>query len=333
MEWTTDVAAGEWVRERLNDGFAGDMHDVVPRGFPAYARIFHPATRERPVGLPWPPQPYATNARAWDAFARSQPEIDAERVSWADAARAFGRTMHPLAQWHVISGGAPEEERPEDADGWRYAAPPAGELAADLVTIVAAHLAAGTTTPGAGCIALWEGWGGLIGHMGHEPSRTFLSSSPEGTGDVPADAALRDRHDAMLRRSIRDRFNNVFRKPTWQPGILPDEISNGPRLRLPGRDHVLFRGGIAELTDPDWETRASWRDLAAEEHGFPPSAQSPNLVWPDDRAWVLVTEIDFDSTVVGGSPELVRELCADRRLEAHPLPEGADLTGDDALAR
>ena len=51
-------------------------------------------------------------------------------------------------------------------------------------------------------------------------------------------------------------------------------------------------------------------------------------IWPDDRAWVLVTEVDYDSTIVGGTPELVRALCADPRLEALPIREGADLTWD-----
>jgi hypothetical protein len=42
----------------------------------------------------------------------------------------------------------------------------------------------------------------------------------------------------------------------------------------------------------------------------------------------MVSEIDFDSTIVAGSPDLVRAICADERLEALPLPEGADLTWD-----
>ena len=52
------------------------------------------------------------------------------------------------------------------------------------------------------------------------------------------------------------------------------------------------------------------------------------IVWPDDRAWVLVGEVDWDSTIIGGSAELIRALVADERLEALPIREGADLTWD-----
>ena len=43
---------------------------------------------------------------------------------------------------------------------------------------------------------------------------------------------------------------------------------------------------------------------------------------------MLVTEVDYDSTIVGGTPELIRALCADPRLEALPIREGADLAWD-----
>ena len=71
-----------------------------------------------------------------------------------------------------------------------------------------------------------------------------------------------------------------------------------------------------------------WRDREREARASPPSAHCPSLVWPDDRAWVLVTEVDYDSTIVGGSSELIRALVADPRLEALPIREGADLTWD-----
>jgi hypothetical protein len=44
--------------------------------------------------------------------------------------------------------------------------------------------------------------------------------------------------------------------------------------------------------------------------------QSPNLFWPDDHAWCVATEIDLDSTYVGGSTRLIADLLANDRLEA-----------------
>ena len=47
-----------------------------------------------------------------------------------------------------------------------------------------------------------------------------------------------------------------------------------------------------------------------------------------DRAWVLVSEIDYDSTVVAGPRDLVAALVADPGIEAFEIPPGADLTQD-----
>lgn len=341
MEWSADVTAGEWIRERLDAVWTGSMHGVVPRGFPAYARILHPATRSRPVGRDWPPLPYEQNVRAWEAFGRDEVEIDTEAIRWADAADAFGTTLHPLAQWGALVrahlDGPGEWQQVQAPDGWQYDAPMEGALDAESVAIIAQHLAAATATPDGGFVALWEGDGALLGHMGVNPSRSFFAiGSSDPRGDAPtgaatitprdaAEAALYERHNDMLAQSVGDPFNSVFRQATWQPGILSREISEGPRLELPARGHVLFRGGIADFADPEWVLSVPWRDREAEAHGFDPSANSPSLAWPDDRAWVLVTEVDFDSTIVGGSPDLVAALCADERLEAFPIPGDANL--------
>lgn len=49
------------------------------------------------------------------------------------------------------------------------------------------------------------------------------------------------------------------------------------------------------------------------------------IIWPDDHAWVLVTEVDFDSTIVAGPRPLIDALVADPTLEALEIPEGAHL--------
>ncbi|KYJ96928.1 hypothetical protein [Microbacterium sp. CH1] len=295
MEWIADPGVGAWLRETLDDGL-GSMHAVVPRGFPAYARIFHPAT-----------------VRVSPTAADSD-----VRVSWADTAAAFGTTMHAEAQWHrIVRTPVDADWRTRIApDGREFTAPMEGALDSDLVTVLAEHLAAHTATPDDGVVALWEGFGGLVGFFGDGPSRVFLTFSAD------------PHHQAMLDRSTHDPFNNVFRKPTWQDGILSREISEGPRLQLPGRDYVLFSGGARVFADPDWVLGVPWRDRVGEEHGFPPAAQSPNLLWPQDRAWAMVSEIDYDSTIVAGTPDLIRAICTDERLEAKALREGADLTWD-----
>lgn len=318
MEWTADPSAGSWLHGRL-DGDRSDMHVVVPQGFPAYARVFHPARRDRPVGEDWPGLPYDAHRAEWEAFQARAPEIDEERVSWAETAAAMGTVMHASAQWdRIVAPGliVENEDGPRDAAGWRYSPPPIGGLEVEVLAAVTQHLVEHTATPDAGMSALWEGWGGLLGFRGKRPSRGFYT-----VGEDP-------NHTAMLSRSLHDSFNNVFRRATWQEGILSRQISEGPRLQLPHRGHVLFTGAPREFADPAWILDAPWRDREAEAHGFPPSAHSPSLVWPDDRAWVLVSEVDFDSTIVAGTEALIRDVCADERIEAMPIPEGADLSWD-----
>lgn len=329
MEWTAEVAAGDWLRERVDDPWQGTMHDVVPRGFPSYTRIFHPATRSKPVGVPWPPLPYDRHRREWEAFAAQQPEIETLPARWADAAAAFGTRMHGTAQWGALvraSGAEPDPngwQQRQAPDGWQFDAPEGGRLDPAVLSVVAGIAAAHTSTPVEGSIALWEGWGGIVGAMGYGPSRAILTFSDDGEPD-----AATARHENFLAHSVRDVFNDVFRKPTWQPGVLSDEVSRGPRFALPNRDYVLFRGGATELADPEWPLRAPWRDRELEEHGFTSRAESPSLVWPADRAWVIVSEIDWDTTIVAGPHELARALCADPRLEALGVREGVCLHWD-----
>lgn len=317
MEWTPDTSAGEWLRERLDEPYSATMHAVVPRGFPAYARILHPASvRSVPGGVV--PAPDGWGRLAEEERTRLLELFVDESATWAEAADAFGTVLHPLAQWQrIVRTPIDGDWRTRiSPDGREFTAPVEGELPPGVFAAIATNLVFHTTTPDAGHVALWEGWGDLLGHLGHAPSWSTLSFGEDST------------HRAMLDRSVRDPFNNVFRKPTWQEGLLSREISEGPRLRLPGRDHVLFRGAAAEFAGVDWERGVPWHDPSAEEHSYARTAQSPSLMWPDDHAWVLVSEIDYDSTVVAGSMELVAALIADPRLEAFQIREDADLTWD-----
>ena len=45
---------------------------------------------------------------------------------------------------------------------------------------------------------------------------------------------------------------------------------------------------------------------------------APSLWWPDDRAWFVATEIDFNWTYVGGTRDCIEGVLADPSLEALP---------------
>jgi hypothetical protein len=92
----------------------------------------------------------------------------------------------------------------------------------------------------------------------------------------------------------------------WNP---PAFSGDRPTLELPVREYFLFRGPIAAAL----EMRSRWD-------------QSPNLFWPEDRAWFMASEIDFDSTVIGGSSELLQALLGAPELDAWPVDPGDLLT-------
>lgn len=88
---------------------------------------------------------------------------------------------------------------------------------------------------------------------------------------------------------------------TWE-GWGSVFFDDGPRVELPGRIYALFVGPLAALPS---------LIVAQDDH-------SPNLWWPDDRAWCVATEIDLAWTYVGGAAALISEALADPRLEAQP---------------
>ena len=84
----------------------------------------------------------------------------------------------------------------------------------------------------------------------------------------------------------------------WGSVIFDD----GPKVELPGRDYALFVGPLAALPS-----------LMDAQDGH-----SPNLWWPDDRAWCVATEIDLAWTYVAGSAALISDVLSNPRLEAQP---------------
>lgn len=231
-----------------------------------------------------------------------------------DDGPGWGATMHGVVPRGFPAYAQIRHAPAGDAESFRREE---GRLDAAQLSTIATHLAHHTGTPDDVYAAVWDGWGGLVGFYGQAPARAVLAATDD------EDPALMEHHRAMLERSIRDPFNNVFRKPVWQPGILSDGISRGPRLRLPDRDHILFTGRITELADPSWASTVPWADESPEW------TASPSLIWPADRAWVLVTDVDADATIVGGNPDLVRALCTEPALEARAMQEGAGLSWDE----
>lgn len=286
-----DASPGAWLKP-LIDAPWHDMHAVVPRGFPAYARIFHPVWRDRPE-----------DSRTWHGHELpAECGIEDEAVGWSAVAEAFGKQMHELAQFSRLLGPATPYLGSVDAAGWRYSAPDLGNLSTDVLAAAAVHLCQHTGTPDDGVSAIWNGWGGLTSSAGY--GQVLLSEGAADGQFVGGTATVEEGPGS---------------------GLLAADVVNGETLDLPGRSYFLFSAGPRFYADPGWVNHAPW-------HHSPDFPQSPNILWPADKKWVLVSEIDFDSTVVAGSRELIAALAQDPAIEALVLREGADLSWDADVA-
>jgi len=176
--------------------------------------------------------------------------------------------MHRLAQFHAISRPSPAAQ--SGPAPWDGQDPPDGNLPAELLRILCGTLAQHTSTPYSCWFCLWDGYGWLHG----SPSVAIMGLR----GSIPV------------------------------PPAFPAQMLDGPRVRLPGRDYLLFAGPLAAAPQLGW----------ADPYGlfFP---QSPNLFWPLDRAWCVASEIDLFCTLVAGSQALAAALVGDPRLEAWPV--------------
>lgn len=167
-------------------------------------------------------------------------------LTWAQVCRFTGRIPHALMQWAAIATPTAEADvaagqirsgRWDDGDVRMGSLAPAALSA--LIDVLA------PATGGQDCFhALWEGWGWVDG------SGVMVSSSGDDGRTDPA--------------------------PAPEPGVSA-EVWALPRLRLPDRDHLLFRGPLRAALDLGWR---------GSPGGF--EAQSPSLLWPANHSCASV---------------------------------------------
>jgi len=121
---------------------------------------------------------------------------------------------------------------------------------------------------------------------------------------------------------VAERLAAVLARHTTTPddcwfGVWTDAPPDEGTLQVGGRAHRLVRGPIA---------------LATANFAPEPAEQGPNLWFPADRSWCVVTDIDLMSTYVGGSAGLVRALLSGEGLEVHPAsPDDLVTPGSDPV--
>ena len=119
--------AGRWVAEAVRRAPRDTVAALLPAGFAAHARVFHPAVR-------------------YDG------DVDVH-VRWDEVAAANGTTPHRLMQWPGITGSW-EYLGEADQPGLWNDAPAEGHLVAHAARELAGVLAAHTATPS----ECWFGW-------------------------------------------------------------------------------------------------------------------------------------------------------------------------------
>lgn len=251
MRPADSAAPAEWIVRSIHP-FAQDVGAIVPEGFEAYSRVFHPAGRYR--DLP-----------------------SYRSVTWAEIARANGKEVHAEMQFEFL---VPSEcfdhaKNCRSTQAGLWDAPPTeGELDGDLAGELSRLLSRHTSSPSLCYFAYWNGWGD-----------STLAMPPPTTADE------RNRQIEILRSY---ETGDVFR---GTPRGMRDEAAT---FSIPGRDFFLFEGDLAEATT-GWSSDDD---------------QCASMWWPADRSWCVATEIDFDSTYVGGSKDCTDALLDDASLEA-----------------
>ena len=173
------------------------------------------------------------------------------------------------------------------AIGWPGENPLEGTLDVDQLRALSRILSERTGTGDDCWLTVWEGWGNL-------PSKWWRSAP-----------RIRQPHRAFY----------LFRRP------LHDVVDFSVVLHAL-REESSSSGLLTRLAD----SRGSDVSTAHAGPPSPPLIQSPSQWWPADRSWCVATEIDFDSTLVGGTEALIADIIGDPGLEAFQVGPTDDLT-------
>ncbi len=234
------------------------------------------------------PEGFAAYARVF------HPASDSEwnSVKWADVATACGTTAHREMQWHSIVG-LPEPENYRDSK-WPGQEPSTGTMDLDDLDALCEILAAHTADPeqvlyGLCTIEPWE-----ESFTKKEVKRHRLLRLPWG------------RHYVVLAGHLS----------------AVDQLANDGTAN-PGPSRTTFTL-VAQAPSKAEESpeHTSGSDEPCE------SRDAPNLIWPADHSWLVASEVDFDSTLVGGSAELIQTIVDSPKLEAWRVEPTDSLASD-----
>lgn len=167
----------------------------------------------------------------------------------------------------------------------------------------------------------WKSVAEANGRIAHPDMQLHAIATPRGQRIDPQNAHGWHRWDGDLpraeMRSVAEILIDLYGadRPihfgVWEGygGIRVPSTARDAVLRIPQRAHHLLRGTLSDL-----------------EQAYAQLGQTPNLWWPDDRTWCVVSEIDFAWTYIAGSETLATALNANGKLETHRVSYEADHT-------
>jgi hypothetical protein len=132
--------------------------------------------------------------------------------------------------------------------------------------------------------------------LGETEALTLLSLLRSCTASTDGWFMLWDGYGDLGRGADGVPLGTIHRSPA--PPDVPAELKG--RIWA-YRHYLVFRGPLDAIS--------TWFDWRME---------GPNYLWPDDRAWIVATEIDGFSTYVGGPSECVGDILSSPMLEALP---------------
>ena len=147
-------------------------------------------------------------------------------------------------------------------------------------------------------------------HAIASPAAEAPDTAPSWTGGRPATGSLPHHLLSVLVDYLADYTDTpelayfaLWVGYGWHPSYSAD-AQVGSILSLNEREYYFFRGPLEAAKE------------LGEDVGLVRFEQSPNIFWPDDHAWCVASEIDFDSTYVSGSEGLVEAILACPELES-----------------
>ncbi|WP_432571008.1 hypothetical protein [Kineococcus sp. SYSU DK005] len=156
----------------------------------------------------------------------------------------------------------------------------------------------------------WPGGEPELGELGEAGWDALLSHLTRWSGSSASCTIALDEGLPWVSGAGLDVYGDPHHvEPAQGPAFPADVVSTAPRVQVL-RTCLLLAGPLAAVRALG-RTRRYREQRWFERHG-------PTALWPADRSWLVLSDLDADCTVVAGPRTLVDAVAADGRLETRP---------------